>query len=219
MNRVLITICTVVVLTLSQVIKAEPIPGEKVGVVLMHGKWGIPKHVSSVANTLRRAGAIVVTPVMPWSRNRAYAKSYEDSMKEIDVAVERLRRKGAKRIFVGGHSMGANAALGYGARRDGLAGLILLAPGHVPGLHGFDKKVAKSVDKARTMVSAGKGGKKTRFGDLNQTRIKYVSTTAEIYLSWFEPDGPAVMEANAINIPGASPLAIARLSRTSKAGY
>ena len=114
MNRILISICTIVVFTLSQVINAEPILGEKVGVVLMHGKWGIPKYVSSVSNTLRRAGAIVVTPMMPWSRNRAYAKSYEDSMKEIDMAVERLRRKGAKRIFIGGHSMGANAALGYG---------------------------------------------------------------------------------------------------------
>jgi pimeloyl-ACP methyl ester carboxylesterase len=127
-------------------------------------------------------------------------------MKEIDAVVERLRKKGAKRILVGGHSMGGNAALGYGARRDGLAGLILLAPGHSPGRHGFDRLVAESVAKARKLVSAGKGGRKAKFRDPNVSRTRNVSATADIYLSWFDSRGPALMPKNAVNLKENTPV-------------
>jgi pimeloyl-ACP methyl ester carboxylesterase len=200
MKRTLVVALTIAVLTACQTVKVDPIPGEKIGVVLMHGKWGVPDHVSSVADTLRGAGVLVETPEMPWSRDRAYAKSFEDSMKEIDAVVESLRKQGAKRILVGGHSMGANAALGYGARRKRLGGLILLAPGHVPGLGGFDIKMADAVGKARRLASAGKGSESATFEDLNQQRTDTVFATADIFLSWFDPYGPAVMATNAANV-------------------
>jgi pimeloyl-ACP methyl ester carboxylesterase len=197
MKRLLVIALSVAVFAVCPKVNADPIPGEKMGVVLMHGKWDTPSGVSSVTHALRSAGVLVVTPEMPWSRKRAYAKSYEDSMKEIDAAVERLRKKGARRILVGGHSLGGNAALGYGARRDGLAGLILLAPGHVPGRLGFDRAAADSVGKARKLVSAGKGGRKASFRDPNVSRTRTVSATADIFLSWLDPTGPAVMTTNA----------------------
>ena len=105
-------------------------------------------------------------------------------MKEIDAAVESLRKKGATRILVGGHSLGANTALGYGARRDGLSGLILLAPGHEPAQNGFARKVADSVGRARKLVSAGKGGRKASFRDPNVAQTKNVSTTADNQIGW-----------------------------------
>lgn len=150
---------------------------------------------------------------MPWSRRRAHARTYDGSMKEIDAAVERLRAKGARRIVVAGQSMGANAALGYGARREGLAGIILLAPGLVPGMRGFQARVASGMAKARKLASQGKGDVRTSFVDINQGRTKNISTTARIYLSWFAPDGPAVWTSNAAKLKGGVPVFCAEGTR------
>jgi len=170
----------------------------------MHGKGGTDKLVASLASALRDAGAAVVTPLMPWSSTRIYDKSYEAAMAEIDERVAELRAQGAKRIVVAGHSLGANAALGYGARRDGLAGVVLLAYGHVPDKRGMARKLAGSVAKAREMVAAGKGGDTAEFLDFgggNDT----ATATANDLLSWFDPAGPATFSKNAPDLKAATP--------------
>jgi len=170
----------------------------EIGVVLMHGKWGtsLPQSpIGKLKSKLEVMGFIVVAPEMPWSRERYLDKSYEDSMMEIDAAVAELRAKGATRIVVGGQSMGANAALGYGARRDGLAGILAIAPGHVPEEWG--SKFAGDIGKARRIVSDGKGAEMSTFSDVNQGESKQIKASAQAYLSWFDPAGPAVMPTNA----------------------
>lgn len=93
--------------------------------------------IGKLASALKGAGFLVVAPDMPWSRSRGFDKTYEETMAEIDDAVERLKEAGATKIVVGGHSIGANAALGYGARREGLAGVTVIAPDHVVELTEF----------------------------------------------------------------------------------
>jgi pimeloyl-ACP methyl ester carboxylesterase len=174
---------------------------QDIGIVLMHGKNGTPHgYIATLAGSLRRAGLQVETPEMPWSKNRIYAKSYDDSMLEIDEAVNRLKSKGAIRIVIAGQSLGANAALGYAARREGLSGVIVLAAGHFPSVDNFQKKTGYSWKKAKKMVDAGKGEKRGRFADINQGRRSKRSTTANIFLSWFDPNGPAVFRNNAKSI-------------------
>lgn len=71
---------------------------EKVDVLLMHGKWGtsFPKSpIGKLTNALERKGFLVLAPDMPWSRERGYDKTFEESMTEIDEKVEELRKKGA----------------------------------------------------------------------------------------------------------------------------
>lgn len=177
-----------------------------IGIVLLHGKWANPGKLSNIARDLQSAGLIVETPEMPWSGRRRYATSYEGAMAEIDAAVARLKAKGVERIIVGGHSMGANAALGFGARREGVSGLILLAPGHFPGLPGYDKPLAESVAKARDLVAAEKGVTKATFRDVNQGRVQDVTATASDYLSWFDPSGPAVTKSNASKVKPGTPV-------------
>jgi pimeloyl-ACP methyl ester carboxylesterase len=143
---------------------------------------------------------------MPWSRGRIYAKSYDDSMVEIDAAVARLRKAGATRIIVAGQSMGANAALGYAARRGGVAGIVLLAPGHSPGQPGFQSRIESGVAQARQMMAQGKGDARATFPDVNQGQTLSVTTTPRIYLSWFAADGPAVWPANAAKIKAGVPV-------------
>lgn len=179
---------------------------EKIGVVLMHGKGGtaLPRSpIGGLVDYLKANGVLVEAPEMPWSRDRRLDRSYEGAMSGIAAAVKRLRDEGATRIVVGGHSMGGNAALGYGARRDGLAGVMVIAPGHTPELAGFQDKVDSDWRRAKAMVDQGHGDDSAEFHDVNQGRVTTGYFKARIYLSWFDPSGPAVMPENAAHLrPG-----------------
>ena len=178
---------------------APLIASEKIGVILMHGKWGKISNKAPIVKLdsfLRQKGITVVFKEMPWSRNRGLDKSYEDSMTEINELVQSLKDKGISKIVVGGHSMGANAAIGYGARYDGIAGILAIAPGHVPEVVGFQNKMDNDWQNAQKMVDEGKGDKIAQFKDLNQGKKSKKSIKANIYLSWYSPTGPAVIPNN-----------------------
>ncbi len=194
-------------LTACQTTKIEPIPGDTIGIVLMHGgKGGDQYHIRGLAWKFKSAGFLVKAPLMPWGKNRVYDRSYEESMDEIDTHVAKLKMAGAKRIFIAGHSLGANAALGYAARRKGLAGAILLAYGHSPGGSWFTGKLARNVAKAQAMIEAGEGEVSATFTDYIGKRTVSVSGTANDILSWFDPDGPAVIKNNAPKVDPATPV-------------
>ncbi len=176
-----------------------------IGMVLMHGKGGGTNRVDDLARGLRDAGVRVTTPLMPWGRGRIYDRTYDQAMGEIDAAFAKLKADGARRLVVAGHSLGANAALGYAARRDGLSGAILLAAGH--SLAGrLRDLVADDVTKAKAMIAAGNADQEAEFQDFNQGRRPLRRITARIYLSWFDPDGPAAMAINARNFKPGAPL-------------
>lgn len=196
-----------IILVLFSVCMTMPLQAaEKLGVVLLHGKWGTSAPGSPIGpliDYLDENGILVSAPEMPWSRERGLDKSYEDAMQEIDIAVNELRHKGATRIVVGGHSMGANAVIGYAARHDGLAGVLAIAPGHVPELPGFQDKMDNDWRRAKAMVDSGQGDELTAFKDVNQGRQIEKVIKASIYLSWYNPDGSAVMPVNVARLkPG-----------------
>jgi len=167
-----------------------------VGVVLLHGKDGTPGNVSGLADALKKNGFAVTTPEMPYSKYRNFDKAYEETVPEIDKAVAELKKQGARRIFIAGHSLGANVALYYGTRVS-VDGVLAIGPGHTPEVKGYASRVHDSVEQARKMVNEGKGDKIGIFDDYNQGRRDTRKTTARIYLSYADPDGPAVMPANA----------------------
>jgi pimeloyl-ACP methyl ester carboxylesterase len=175
------------------------------GLVLMHGKWGSPDTgISPVADAAVAAGHMVESIEMPWSENREYDEDYEEALREVDAAVLRLRQAGAGRIVVGGHSLGANAALAHGATRRGLAGVMALAPGHVPGL--LKEDYAEDVARARRMVDEGRGNDEDEFDDINQGWHKPIRMKARTYLSYFDPDGLGAMFRTAAQIRPGTPL-------------
>ncbi|MEK9671969.1 MAG: hypothetical protein VW268_05630 [Rhodospirillaceae bacterium] len=86
-----------------------------VGVILMHGKNGTNRPGSPVG---KLGGDFKVdVPEMLWSRDRDFDKTLSDAFKEIDAAVARLKDAGATKVVIGGHSLGAAAALAYASQR------------------------------------------------------------------------------------------------------
>ena len=203
--RSLSRVCFLFFIFISMPLLAE----DKLGVILMHGKMGSASSSSPVgelADYLRDKDVIVLATDMPWSGDREFDKSYEDAMLEIDGLVNKLKAEGATKVVVGGHSIGANAAIGYGSRREGLAGILAIAPGHVPELGGYQNRIDHDYRRAQEMVDAGKGKEKADFKDRNQGSSSEIEMTAEIYLSWFDPEGPAVMPENILELKPNTPI-------------
>lgn len=193
---------------------------DRVGVIVVHGKWGSPdRAIVSLADALEDAGALVVRPEMPWSGRRDYNRSYEEALAELDAAVQNLRRDGATRVVIAGHSLGANAAIAYASRHPGLAGVAAIAPGHTPESTFMAKAVAPSVEKARALVAAGQGDRIDGFLDLNSgSRSKEIRVTAAIYLSFNDPDGPASMSRAAPRVTAPVYWVVGEMDPMSKRG-
>jgi hypothetical protein len=64
--------------------------------------------------------------------------------------------------------------------------------------------VADAVARAKTLIAEGKGNVPQSFPDMAQGIPLMATATPAVYLSWFDPEGPAVMPKNAALI-GAAP--------------
>ncbi len=178
------------------------------GIVYLHGKGGWPGGFNGgILSSLQDEGALIAKPEMPWSFHRRYAATYDQAMAEIDAAIAELKAKGARRIVIIGHSLGANAAIGFAARRPDLAdlaGVVALAPGHLPEVGRLRSFVADALVRAKSLIAAGKGDVPQTFPDMAQGIPLVATATPIVYLSMFDPDGPAVIPKNAAAI-GAAP--------------
>lgn len=161
-----------------------------IGVVVMHGKGGSPtKWVAPLAAGLERKGYLVANLEMPWSGRREYDVDAATADKEVDAALDALRAKGAKKVFVAGHSQGGVFVLHYGSTHP-VDGIIAIAPGGNVGNRVYASEVGASVERARKLVAEGKGSEKEAFEDFEGSRGKFrVTVSAAAYLSWFDPDG------------------------------
>jgi pimeloyl-ACP methyl ester carboxylesterase len=162
------------------------------------------QHIGALIGPLKHEHYLVESPEMPWSFRRYLTGDYDSALKEIDKAVEKLKSKGATRIIVAGHSMGANAALAYAVTRGNLAGIIMLAPGHFPELS--SARFAGDLATAKQMISSGRGGKSLCFSDVNQGQPLKGCTAAATYYSYFDPDGLASMPKSASRLSPQIPL-------------
>lgn len=176
---------------------------ETIGVVLLHGKAGTPSHMATLAGRLTAAGFLVATPEMPWSRDRAYDRALNEAHEEIDGVIADLKAQGASRIVIGGHSMGANMAMGYAATHDGPSAVLALGPGQTVESGKFPEAVGPSVERARALIGEGRGGERTRFAEIHLGKASTIEATADIYVSYFDPFGLANMPVAAgfIGVP------------------
>lgn len=180
---------------------------QALGVVMMHGKWATPPswHVS-VSNAIAELGWPVIELEMPWSGNRRYDAPYEAALRQIDGAVRDLRAKGVRRVVVGGHSFGANAAIAYAGNGGAPDGVLAMAPGHAPRRIYADGITKDAVDRARQLVAAGRGAEPLRFIDSNQHRTRQFGARADVFLSYFDPNGMGHMPISMARIDPPLPL-------------
>lgn len=169
---------------------AEQIVPSKIGIIVMHGKGGMPsKHVLEMATALEAKGYLVANIEMPWSKNRDYDVDVESAYKEIELALNGLRSKGAQKLFIAGHSQGGLFALSSGSRVMS-DGIIAIAPGGNVGNALYKEKLGDVISDAQKLVEQGRGNEKTTLFDFEGAKGRYaIATTPRVYLSWFDPDG------------------------------
>jgi pimeloyl-ACP methyl ester carboxylesterase len=169
------------------------------GVVLLHGKQGTPMFpgLRAVASKLEATGLRTAAPEMPWSRSRYLDGNAEKAFDEIARALGALKRTGAAKLFLVGHSIGATAALGYAVTRGGIDGLAMLSTGHTPtayfaGVGPANAAVRESILRARETRNSPA---LQEFADNNQGKALALRLSAIDFLSYFDPGG--AMDANA----------------------
>ena len=128
----------------------------EVGVVLLHGKWGSPQNMSSLARDLESKGYLVRNVEMAWSGRRLYDVDYPTALKEIEQQVQQLRAKVRQARNCSRTKHGFNAAVAYASSGFDLDGLVILSPGHFPE-GGMGKRLRSSLERARSMVAANRG--------------------------------------------------------------
>lgn len=205
--RRLVAVAAVAVALLAALLAVRPARAQALGVVMMHGKWDKPPPAHlTVSNAIEREGWPVIELIMPWAGYRMYDAPYAAALQQIDAAIGELRAKGVKRVVVGGHSFGANAAIAYAGSGRSLDGILAMAPGHAPR-RSYDKGTTRdAVDQARQLVAAGHGEESLRFTDTNQSQRRFLSARADVFLSYFDPDGMGDMPTSMARIGQPVPL-------------
>lgn len=202
MIKILYPLITILSLFFSNALWAQE---KEIAIISMHGKWGAPP--GPLAHFLQDAGFTVESPTMPWSRLRLYDVAYQDGLLEINTRVKQLKSRGYKKIVLLGHSFGANGVLAYTSQYHDIDAIVLIAPGHVPEIFYEYNRSTRDVVNARDMVASGKGKEAFSFTDPNSgNRSRTQTSTASIYLSYFDPEGLGNM-----------PQSAARLSKSMKA--
>ena len=168
---------------------------EPIGIVIMHGKGGSPQGlVAGLAKGLEGKGFLVANLEMPWSRKRDYDVTTTKGEEEVEAALAGLRAKGAKKVFVCGHSQGGVFAL-HLAGKLAADGFITIAPGGSTSNRFFAERIADSLARARELVAAGKGGEPVQLSDFENTPGIYpVTSPPAAYVTWFDPQGAMNMD-------------------------
>lgn len=168
---------------------------EPIGIVIMHGKGGGPTRlVADLARALEGKGYLVANLEMPWSGNRNYDVTTARGEEEVEAALAGLRGKGAKKVFVAGHSQGGVFAL-HLAGKLAADGFITIAPGGNVAGRVFLDQVGASLSRARQLVAEGKGNERTQLDDYEGARGRYpIAAVPAAYVTWFDTDGAMNMD-------------------------
>ncbi len=185
---------------------ALPAAADGTAVILMHGKdsTALPRSPVGRLAAFLEGDFTIATPDMPWVRGNEMSGTLKDAFATLDEIIVRFRADGATKIVVGGHSMGAAAALAYAATRPGIAGVLMMAPGHRPDV--YAPKNGDALQQARALVADGKPGTPVNVFDINTGKRGYRDVRADAVLSFFDPEGPMVMQNSSPKLPASVPV-------------
>tara|TARA_E500000331_G_scaffold324870_1_gene341537 strand:+ start:601 stop:1248 length:648 start_codon:yes stop_codon:yes gene_type:complete len=154
-----------------------------------------------LAIDLYKDGFLIESPLCAWSKRKNYSDPVDVSLSKcVRPRIKRLKKRGAKKIVILGNSLGANAAIRAGVVIDGIDAIVAMAPGHRPEHRRTRDALSDDIAQAKAKISSGNGQEKIRFQDFNQGERKPLNISAQNFLSWFDPEGKAVMGLNAPKI-------------------
>lgn len=168
---------------------------ELLGAVIMHGKGGSPTGlVADLAKSLESKGFLVANLEMPWSAKRDYDVTTAKAEEEVKAALTAMRARGAKKVFIIGHSQGGVFAL-HLAGTIKADGFVAIAPGGSAANRSFQERIGDSLARAKELVAAGKGNEPAELYDFENAKGSYrVKATPAVYVTWFDPAGPMSQE-------------------------
>lgn len=195
------------VLALTALLPVQAQESSRIGVVVMHGKGGRPDGlVGELASSLAGRGMQVRNLEMPWSGRRNYDVAPDAGEAEVAQALEALRRAGAEKLFLVGHSQGGLYALHLGARFS-LAGVVAVAPGGNVAANIYEQQIGAHRARARELVAAGRGAEVQSFADYEGSKgTNEVLTRADVYWAWFDPAGVMNQERALRALPAQLPV-------------
>ena len=172
---------------------------------------------------LYEAGFLLTSPQCAWSKFKKYSLPVDKALNKapppgaisgdfhrhvgcVTSRLKRLKSLGAKKIVLLGYRLGANAAIRAGVIIEGIDAIVAMAPAHRPEVRKMRLKYSYSLNAARKEINSGNGQELNPYLDINyRNEEKLLEVSAESYLSWFDPEGKAVMALNAPNIKGNIP--------------
>jgi pimeloyl-ACP methyl ester carboxylesterase len=177
--------------------------------VVMHGKWGNPQYIAAFGRRMEPA-CDFESIEMPWSGRRNYDAPYPVALQEIAAQVQKFRTQGYKKVLLAGHSFGANAALAYMTVHDDVDGILLLAPGHTPGVMAYQMNMNRgALLEAQQLIEQGHPDTLVSFDDLNQGKFRNTKMRADAVWTYFDPQGLGNMQLSAKRFKKAVPVFLA----------
>ena len=168
---------------------AAPAQADRIGIVIMHGKNGMPGGlVGALAKSLEQQGYLVANLEMAWSNRRTYDVPVSRAEEEVQAALAGLRGKGAGKLFLAGHSLGGAFATHLAGRLP-VDGIIAIAPGGDVSNRVYRIHVGESLGRARRLVEEGKGAERTELVDYEGGAPYAIPAVPSAYVTWFDPGG------------------------------
>jgi len=169
-----------------------------IALVFLHGKNGAQDSpaMRGFARSFANEGVTVYLPSMPWSKK--WNGTAADAAAALDALVALASENGAKKVVVGGQSMGASFSLAWrpADAPDYVVGKLLTSPGHMldlfPPTAAFWNTIMPSLRKAKALIAEGKGEDIARFESSNTTGatviVEVYETRPVVYASFHDPD-------------------------------
>lgn len=174
-------------------------------VILLHDKWELPQSLMPFGSKLDPECAS--KPIeMPWSNVRSYDEPYPTAISEIKVHVAKYRQQGARKVILAGQGFGANAAIAYMTIEADVDGLVAISPGHMPGLLYQQAIWRDTIDKAKNLVSDGKGDEHLEVQEQVPGKRFTVRMRANVLSSYFDPKGLGNMQVTAAKFKKSVPV-------------
>lgn len=158
----------------------------------MHGKWSSPNTpvLRLLEKRLLKENFQIDKPIMAWSRHKKYDQSYYDVLKDLSDKIKKYKQQSnIQKIILMGHSIGANACFAYQAEYNDADAIVAITPGHYPEYFIRNHRHEYLIKKVEDKINKNLNKEIIKFEDINCHHKRTFELEAEIFYSYFNPQG------------------------------